>query len=370
MARMLSDLVSATGVALLALVLFAHLALGQGIGPIKVMVLGFALAFLILASVTRRWLRVGLASSSVLYALLGSFAVYTAIDLQIILLDPIFKPIPALHLWELHERYGYGNRASISAFQTTREYAVHYSMDSDHCRISHSPIGREGQVLVLGDSFTFGQAVEDDETFSWRLAEDYWTQFRVRNCGVNGWGPAHAYLRLQEWLEINKDLPDLVLYTMISSDIDRSYIRKAWLEHVLLFHVHPDPASQGPGYHPHFELEDGQLTFKGLIDIGQALPDAPELRVKEIALTKALIVGMAELAQARGSEFAFVMLPQGNGSRLPPEVPEYLARAGVHQLDLSDRKAEVYERDRHPTPRFHAQLAAWIAESSISDLLP
>jgi len=362
--RLLASALYAAGIALLAGVLFAHIAIGQGLGPIKVAVLCFALAFFLVAPLASKWPGAGMAGGSALFTLFACLIAYAATDVPVYLLDAILKPIPGVHIWEFHPRYGYGHKAKVRDTQATREYSVTYTIDEDRCRRSYSPGASAPEVLVLGDSFAFGQGVQDDETFAWRLGEEHWKDYRVRNCAVSGWGTAHAYLRLEEILANAETPPKLVLYTLIEGDLYRNYIRKEWLEHVSVFHV-DDPEADTRGYHPHFEIEGGTLVFKGLASRATALPASEELAKKEIALTSALIEGMARMAESRGAAFATVVLPAGNGARLPAEVPEALRRAGCELLDLSDRKAEVYKRDRHPTPKHHAQLAAWIAESPI-----
>lgn len=52
-------------------------------------------------------------------------------------------------------------------------------------------------VLLFGDSFTFGDGVEDRETFAWRLGELLGPDWQVFNYGVSGYG-AHQALALIE----------------------------------------------------------------------------------------------------------------------------------------------------------------------------
>ena len=52
-------------------------------------------------------------------------------------------------------------------------------------------------VLLFGDSFTFGDGVEDGETFAWRLGEALGPDWQVFNYGVSGYG-AHQALALIE----------------------------------------------------------------------------------------------------------------------------------------------------------------------------
>lgn len=70
-----------------------------------------------------------------------------------------------------------------------------------------SPPGTETAIALVGDSFTFGQCVADEETIPGNLAARY---PGVRNLGVSGSGPLHQLAVLREYGPIFR--PDLVLW--------------------------------------------------------------------------------------------------------------------------------------------------------------
>lgn len=70
-----------------------------------------------------------------------------------------------------------------------------------------SPPGTETTIALVGDSFTFGQCVEDSQTMPGRLAATF---SGVRNLGVSGSGPLHQLAVLREYGPIFR--PEVVLW--------------------------------------------------------------------------------------------------------------------------------------------------------------
>lgn len=71
------------------------------------------------------------------------------------------------------------------------------TLDEEGRRVTPARPEAAGAVLLFGDSFTFGDGVEDRETFAWRLAELLGPGWQVFNYGVSGYG-AHQALALVE----------------------------------------------------------------------------------------------------------------------------------------------------------------------------
>ena len=86
------------------------------------------------------------------------------------------------------------------------------------------------RILMLGDSFTLGEGVDDDETSS-SLLEKYLNEssekeYEVINLGVSSYSPILEYLQLKENIKIMK--PDFVIVNFDMSDVVQEYIyRKA-----------------------------------------------------------------------------------------------------------------------------------------------
>jgi hypothetical protein len=72
-------------------------------------------------------------------------------------------------------------------------------------------------ILAVGDSFTFGDQVSDDETWPARLEK--LSNTRVINGGVFGYGVDQSYLRMQALAAKYK--PNIIIFSLIPDDIYR-----------------------------------------------------------------------------------------------------------------------------------------------------
>ncbi len=89
--------------------------------------------------------------------------------------------------------------------------------DADGARVDVLA-GAPGVVAAYGDSFTFGEDVENDETWPHYLAEALGVQ--VANFGVAGYGPDQALVRLRGHLEEGR-VPEVVILGVMSENIAR-----------------------------------------------------------------------------------------------------------------------------------------------------
>ena len=77
------------------------------------------------------------------------------------------------------------------------------------------------QILILGDSFTFGDDIDDTETWP-QLLQQKNTCLNVLNMGGSGYGTDQMLLTLQE--ELPKYHPDLVITAFIDDDLNRAML--------------------------------------------------------------------------------------------------------------------------------------------------
>lgn len=89
------------------------------------------------------------------------------------------------------------------------------------------------RVLVIGDSFTEGQGVHEEDTFVAQLGARI-PEAELLNCGRRG----YDFPRLREWLELRMPLgPDVVVYAMVLNDPHQSeafHARQAYLDDWIL----------------------------------------------------------------------------------------------------------------------------------------
>jgi hypothetical protein len=238
------------------------------------------------------------------------------------------------------------------------------------------PVERGGapRIVALGDSFTFGQCVDDDETFAARL-EQRIAPGEVLNLAVHGYGHDQMLLRLRrQGLDYR---PDVVLLGFYNADVDRNQLGFR------------DYAK------PRFRLDDGALRLEGVpVPSPEALAQAFHLRSANYArmlrdtlfakrqerrnrkLTEAILREIAAEAEKVGARFGLVYLPSRNqakaGVAWPSRVYRHLCADGTALcIDPTPRVHRFLADDSRPDAHFachysaavHQQIAAEIAEA-------
>jgi len=102
------------------------------------------------------------------------------------------------------------------------EYDAAYAVDAQGFRKTPEAVSPELSIYLFGDSFTFGNGVNDDETFPSRMAAALKGRVRVCNAGVPGYGITQMYARLVQ-LQTNLQPGDIVVFAPISEDIARNW---------------------------------------------------------------------------------------------------------------------------------------------------
>ncbi len=129
---------------------------------------------------------------------------------------------------------GYVEPSATRGWANAPSTTAVYGEPEFHFDVRHNALGFRGaevpaakppaklRVLVLGDSFTYGIGVADDETFSVRL-EALDPRFEVLNTGVNGYGTAQELLLLRDQgLALR---PDVVVVVFFWNDLANNYLR-------------------------------------------------------------------------------------------------------------------------------------------------
>ena len=268
---------------------------------------------------------------------------------------------------------------------------VSYSEDGLRNHNLAAPPAREPPILVVGDSFTEGWAVKDDETWPAYLARD--TGRRVLNAGVRGYGLDQMVLRAERLAPRFK--PQTIILAFIEDDISRTGLAVRQAVHKPYFlpvgdglelHNVPVPTTpvSGPldpvrrilGYSRLLEFIVRQL---GAYDIWHG--DSIKTGVETDLLSCRLMQRFAALAkreEAQGVVVAFrndlAGVDARETARLRRRVSALLAcarDAGLTTLDTHDgfaaagaaRGSDAFYFDRHFTARGNALAAKLIAST-------
>ena len=272
-------------------------------------------------------------------------------------------------MYREHPRYSWWHRPSAQGRQQTYDFDVHYTTDENCFRVTPTPPKPATEILCLGCSFTFGAGVADDQNYPAILGKRFWSDFKVRNAGVCGWGTSQAVLLTEDYFA-SHPAPALVLYGWIAFHPERNFLRKSWLE---ANEAHP------LRHVPYFELEGDGLAFRGLRGPEAALPDSPALLQTELELSARMLAEIGRICRKHGSRFVVVLLPcdlsssdrNRENDAVTDEVKSRLGARNLEFVDVRHTRAEFpreslyFSRDNHPRPLWHERIAQSIADAVI-----
>jgi len=133
--------------------------------------------------------------------------------------------MPSMH--EPDAQLGWRNRPGVYTFG--REYPIRMTFWPDHTRATAPAPAAAGPLLALiGDSFTQGYALSDEDTFGWKLQARR-PDWRVRNLGSAGYGTTQSLLSLRRLLEDAADRPEMVVYGFSDFHEARNVAATPWL---------------------------------------------------------------------------------------------------------------------------------------------
>jgi hypothetical protein len=206
--------------------------------------------------------------------------------------------------------------------------------------------GEALRIVALGDSFTFGQCVGDEETFAARL-EQRIAPGEVLNLAVHGYGHDQMLLRLREQGLAYR--PHWILLGFFNADVDRNQLRfrDYWKprfdlrgDELVLGHV-PVPS-------PEELARRFQLRSANYADMLWDTLFAKRLERRNRRRSEAILRAIAAEGRRMGARVAFVYLPGAHQSILGKTWPK---RVYKHVCE----DGEVLCID--PTPRIHRFLA-------------
>lgn len=263
----------------------------------------------------------------------------------------------------------------------------HYRINSDGFRGDDFDVESDRKrILFVGDSYTFGWGVNQDETLTHAVEEvladapfnlpvDAW------NLGVPGYNTVLEFHLLNE--VIDRYSPDLVVLGYVMNDAQPQY------------NVHERPSVRY-GYVRSWLLafikdQINRHLFEGrpVLHTGLNIPDGNFLaavreRQPKWEATRQAFADMVALSESRDIPFLLVVFPSYNKvfnrrypfSRIHREVTGWAAREGVNSVDLlehmpdADNRPYRIEGDGHPNARAFETAAAVLAPTLVELLSP
>ncbi|GAK50578.1 hypothetical protein U14_01811 [Candidatus Moduliflexus flocculans] len=142
-----------------------------------------------------------------------------------------FKVEPGNKLYTTDEHVGF--RLLPGKFTVTLPdgYSFHMTHLPDTLRITH-PLetyhfpSQKKEIWIFGCSFTYGWALNDEETYPWLLQERF-ENYEIVNFGVMGYGILQSYLQLQEALKSRDSKPQIVIINYASFHDERNILPRS-----------------------------------------------------------------------------------------------------------------------------------------------
>ena len=244
-------------------------------------------------------------------------------------------------------------------------YSATYTFDQDGHRLTPGGIQSKDCVLFFGDSYTFGEGVEDSQTMPWMVGAE--SGYSVINFGFGGYGP-HQMLAKLEANRLHQTIrcrPQAVVYQAIGEHPGRASGYSPWDRHGPKYVLTGHGLVQGDHFDDHFqELAMMQLTKSFLFQ--QFVFFAPPLVRHRTELFIEIVDAARRQASEQFPDAAFEVIFWNARDRLSVAVAQALRARRIRTRLVSDilpgypDDASLYEHspyDRHPNPMAHQLIA-------------
>ena len=116
--------------------------------------------------------------------------------------------------------FGKTNKTDFSAKRFTPEFTMKISFNSLGFRGPEIEFNKNRKIIFLGDSFTLGYGVNDDEDFPALIRKDFSNDVSVINAGMGDNGNGHWLKFLKT--KADKYNPELIVFQIMGNDFDEN----------------------------------------------------------------------------------------------------------------------------------------------------
>jgi len=185
---------------------------------------------------------------------------------------------------QIHEILGYGPPRNATIEETVRYqdkvlYTVSYRINDKGLRNSYPHLAneplRDECVLFFGDSFTYGEGVEDAETMPAVVGALAAERYTVYNFGYHGYGPHQMLATLETGLVDSTVMcsPKIAVYQAIPYHVSRSAGLESWDRHGPRYTVTSDGDVAWTGHFDDYPISEEPAGLRNRIGkIEMALP--------------------------------------------------------------------------------------------------
>jgi len=251
---------------------------------------------------------------------------------------------------------GWKNKPGI--YTKWRVDNVKVTIFPDASRATHIPQQEKaGKIITVGCSYTLGWAVSDNETFAWRLQENF-PSLQVLNYGTGAYGTYQSLLLLEKIFS-DQPPPLVALYGFCDFHEIRNVATSSWLrglwqsskrgrvavpycsidENFNLIRHAPEPYPKWPFVESSALLDYLQLKYVLIKDKLTKLPQ------KEL-VTRKILLEMNNLCRVKNSRFIVVLLQCEKSAS--EHYLDFFKKEGIEYIDCLDINITRLKGDWHP----------------------
>jgi hypothetical protein len=287
---------------------------------------------------------------------------------------------------------GYAPAKGVRAESTKSEYGrllydVTYTIGSDGLRVS-APVKNDkhsGCILFFGDSFTFGEGLQDIETLPYQVGIQSNGEYRTFNFGFSGYGPHQMLSEIEQGLiqHVVDCHPDYAIYSAMPHHVLRVAGKVFNGNHAPRYQLAADGSVHSAGYFdekksypPVVQRLFGQLSKSAIYKVfANRQPSASQ---DDVGLLVAIVARSRELLQIQYPGIKFhIILWEGwkVDHEIYAELKDQFDHMGipVHLVDdilpgweLGSPKYVLSRSDRHPSAIADHILANYVLTKIVS----
>jgi len=252
-------------------------------------------------------------------------------------------------------------------------YCAQYTVDAHGRRQLPERFAAQYHLLLFGCSVTYGEGVNDNETFAHLLA-DAAPQYQVYNYAYSGYGPQHMLAQWQRG-QIPQEVTETkgtMLYVLLPEHVHRAagapYFVQGWGSSSPHYALEGDTLTYYPNHTAWRPLYTTWHRLMGWSGLGGLFGGAKtDYNPQDVALTVAIIAEAQKqyLVAYPSGQFQVAIAPfVGNGS-LYGALLQALAAEGLEVIDLSNAYPQsppyTIPHDGHPTALGHQAIFELLA---------
>lgn len=243
------------------------------------------------------------------------------------------------------------------------EYFVTHGFDSLRVTSYHADSDTpKPKIFIFGCSYTYGQGVNDNETFPF-LLQDAFPEYNIFNYAVPGQGTHQAFLRFRQALE-NGNFPDLVIVSYATFHEERNFLSRSY-QHKL--YQGCEVYNEDTLIYPFVELIEDTFVIKygNVLDkfkptpfrqvsvlanfIDESLSEVHSNQRKQLMASQTIVSAMHELCLQHGILFVIADVESSHQSKI---ISKFCQEKPIEYIDISpDFSAGIYRNlpyDFHP----------------------